>query len=182
MSKSLATPILHFAQAAQLNNQPSVLHPFNCKLIGKSMFPFLGLFRHFCKQGFQLWFFFPCPITTFTGKLPAQRYHTKKQHTATLQPIQSKTERVVQKCVSRNSGDQSGRIKAPGAPCPRGGKSTKSRRLKQTLHWAPAPCEWNKERCTRRAGRARTAPYKVWPEVLRPCGDSQRGNTNGNLS
>lgn len=82
MSKSLATPILHFAQAAQLNNQPSVLHPFNCKLIGKSMFPFLGLFRHFCKQGFQLWFFSLAQLLHLWGSclLRGTKLKSTRQH------------------------------------------------------------------------------------------------------
>lgn len=37
-----------------------------------------------------------------------------------------KTGRVTQECLSRKRGDQSGHKKAPGAPRPREGKSTKS--------------------------------------------------------
>lgn len=58
MSKSLATPILHFAQAAQLNNQPSVLHPFNCKLIGKKYVSFPWFVQTLLQTGLPTLIFF----------------------------------------------------------------------------------------------------------------------------
>lgn len=118
MSKSLATPILHFAQDAQVNN-PLLS---TCKLIGRSMFLFLGLFRHFCKQGFQLWFvffFFSLPNYYVYREAAYSEVPRLKATHIKLQPIQSKTERVMQGCVPRKSGDRSGHTKAP-VPSPEG--------------------------------------------------------------
>lgn len=120
MSKSLATPILHFAQAAQLNNQPSVLHPFNCKLIGRSMFPFLGLFRHFCKQGFQLWFFFSLPNYYIYGEAAYSEVpHLKATHgNIATHSEQDRTCRAEMR-VTKQWGSEWPH-KSPGCPLPEG--------------------------------------------------------------
>lgn len=124
MSKSLATPILHFAQGAHVNNPLFSIYPL-ANSLEEVCFLSLVCSDTSANRASKSNFFFLLNYYIYREAAYSEVPHLKvtQGRTATHS---HRTEHVTQECLSRKRGDQSGHTKAPGAPRPRGGKSTKS--------------------------------------------------------
>lgn len=132
MYKSLAAPILHFAECAQVNNPLSFIHPLANSLEEVFFLSLVCSDTSANRASNSDFFLFLPNYYIYKEAVYSEVPHLKATHSKAA-PMQSKTERVMQECVSHEWGSEWPH-KSPGCCSPKGRKRTKGQGLKRKLH------------------------------------------------